>query len=83
MGRRDFQTPTIVKKCMKAVEDSTFTWMDYILLKVLHSKGYSETLSSLDNHGWGYVLYLFQYESMQDSIKEAWDIHQYNESKRK
>jgi hypothetical protein len=84
VGRRDFETPKIVEQAIKVAEDSDFSWMDHILLRVLHSKRYSETLQSLEvSGGWEYVLYLFQYEQMQDSIKEAWDLHQLKESKNK
>ena len=82
MGRRDFKTPEIVKAAIKAAESSSFGWLDLVLLKVLHSNNYSETLRSLDEYGWEYVFYLLQYEMMQDSIKEAWDMHQWDESKK-
>lgn len=83
MGRRDFKTPKIVKQSIKAAEDSNFSWLDNILLRVLYSKHYNETLQSLEySGGWEYVLYLFEYDQMQGYIKEAWDIHQMEESRK-
>ena len=58
--------------------------MDYIILSILNDENLNETLVSLDEGGgWEYLLYLYEYQSMQKSIRSAWEIHQEAESKKK
>lgn len=42
---------------------------------VLRDEHCNETLQSLDVYGWNYVLYLYNYIQMQNSVKAAWEEH--------
>lgn len=75
-------TPAIVQKAIDRAEKSSYNMMDYILLKVLTHKECNETLQTLDLYGWDYVIYLYEYIEMMDTVDTAWKIHQYNESKK-
>ena len=57
--------------------------MDYVLMSVLKEEHLNENLQSLEEGGgWEYVLYLHSYNSMQGSVKNAWETHYENESKK-
>ena len=83
MVKQHSTTPLIVKKAIKNAEGANFHWMDLILLAVLNNENLNETLQSLEaGGGWEYVLYLYEYQTMQNSIKTAWEMHQEAEMKK-
>ena len=57
--------------------------MDHVLMSVLKEEHICETLQSLEEGGgWDYLLYLHQHNTMQGSVKTAWEIHYENENKK-
>lgn len=83
MVNKHSTTPLVVKKAIEKAEKADFHWMDLILLSVLHNEDLNETLDSLEKGGgWSYILYLYQYQAMQLSVKSAWEDHQEAEMKK-
>ena len=75
--------PEVVKRCIAKAEKAKFHWMDQVLLGVLKDKEYSETLESIEvSGGWEYLLYLYEYKTMRQSVIDAWDHHNYTESQK-
>lgn len=83
MAAKHSTTPLIVKKAIERAQKADFHWMDHILMSVLMEENLNETLQSLDIYGWEYVLYLYEYQTMQQDIKAAWETHYEAENKKR